>query len=306
MVKIAYLLLAHCDPGQVRRLVDSLSGSGDFFIHIDKKSDIEPFRDALVDRSNVFFLEDRIRVNWAAWSVPSAYLELLDMAYNNPKHYERFVLLTGQDYPIMTNRQILEEFEAHSDTEYIMAYQISHSTIPTDKNKILRRWYFENPFNHKLLRRCWASFHYRCITRFSNRKTLLVPLNGRLVEPYFGQMLSAFTRSAAKLLTHVYRTDAEYNKVMKHVHAPDEEYWHTVIFNSPLRSNTIQGGKEHEVCEKFGFAPLHFHTYYGKCSEYTHEDYEDIVNSGYMFFRKAIPGKSDELMDMIDLKRAEE
>lgn len=303
MVKIAYLLMAHKDPGQILRLVNSLSDSGDFFIHIDKKSDIQPFREALADNTNVFFMDHRIRVNWAGWSMTAVYLELLEMAFKHPNTYDRFVFLTGQDYPIMTNQQILEEFDSHRNVEYIMAYQISNSTIPTDKNKILKRWYFENPFNNRFLRRCWASFHYRFITRFSDRKTLLVPLGGQLVEPFFGQMLSAFTREAAELLIKVYRTDKAYNKVMKQAHASVEEYWQTVIFNSPLRPNTVQGGAEHEMCEHFGFAPLHFHTYDDNCSEYTHEDYNDIVSSGYMFFRKAVPGKSDKLLDMIDEMR---
>ena len=304
MTKIAYLLMAHRDPQQIKRLVDSLADSGDFFIHIDKKVDITPFNNLLASYSSVHFINKRIRVNWAGWSMTAVYLELLDAAFNNPNRYDRFVLLTGQDYPIMTNNAILNEFENHKNTEYVMAYKISTSTLPTDKNKVLKRWFFENPFDNNFLRRCWASAMYHIFTQHFPRKTILIPLNGVWVEPYFGQMLSAFTRTGAELLLKTYHYDIEYNKVMKHVHASVEEYWQTIIFNSELRKNTIQNGEEHEVWKHFGFAPLHYHTYYDKCSEFDENDYQKIINSGYMFFRKVVPGKSDKLMDMIDEYRA--
>ncbi len=302
-MKIAYLIMAHRDPGQVKRLVESIIDSGDCFIHIDKKTDDAPFRAILADYERVFFMKNRTRVNWAAWSIVCVYTKLLEMAYHLNANYDRFVFLTGQDYPLMTNEEIIAEFSANRETEYIMAYNIVTSTVPTDKNKILKRWYFENPFNNKLLRRAWASLTYRCITLHSNRKKLTVPLNGVEVDPYFGQMLSAFTRKGAEKIISVYRNDKKYNRVMKHVHAPDEIYWQTIIFNSDLRPNTVQNGKEHEITEHFGWAPLHFHSYDDQCSVYEEKDYEMLKDCGYMFCRKVIPGISDKLMDKIDEMR---
>ncbi len=304
-MKIAYLIMAHKDPAQIKRLVNSISDSGDCFIHIDKKSNELPFKNALENCRGVTFMKKRIRVNWAAWSMVQVYIELMELAYNSDKKYDRFVFLTGQDYPLMTNSQIIETFSANPETEYIMAYKISTSTIPTDKNKILKRWYFENPFNNKFFRKAWSSLTYRIITQHSNRKKLTVPLGGKEVESYFGQMLSAFTRNGAKLIIDTYKNDTEYNKVMKYVHAAVEEYWHTIIFNSPLRKNTVQKGEEHEITEHFGWAPLHFHTYEIYCSEYEEKDFDTLKNCGYMFCRKVIPGKSDALMDKIDEMRSE-
>lgn len=304
-MKIAYLLMTHRDPQQVKRLVDSLTGSGDFFIHVDKKSNISPFQEAVGDNPQVFWADKRIGVNWAAWSMTVVYLQLLEQAYNSEKKYDRFVFLTGQDYPLMTNAQILEEFSAHRDVEYIMAYKIATSTIPTDKNKVQKKWYFENPFRSRFLRRCWYSFTYRVFTKLSYRPTTKVPLGGVEVESYFGQMLSAFTRDGAKLLIDTFRNDKKYNRVMKHVHASVEHYWQTVIFNSPLREKTVQNGQEHEITEHFGWAPLHYHTYIDVCSEYCEKDFEELKNCGYMFCRKVVPGYSDSLMDLIDEMRSE-
>ncbi len=305
-MKIAYLLMAHKDPELIRRLVASLEDSGDFFIHIDKKTDIQQFRDALDGYSHVFWADNRIKVNWAAWSMTEVYLLLLKQAFESKNNYDRFVFLTGQDYPLMSNKQIVTEFCNNPDVEYIMAYKISTSTIPTDKNKVLKKWYFENPFNNRFLRRCWYSFTYRVLTRLSNRGTTTVPLNGECVESYFGQMLSAFTRKGAELLLSVFENDKEYNKVMKHVHASVEHYWHTIIFNSPLRMKTIQNGEEHEITEHFGWAPLHYHTYIDDTSVFYAADFDVLINSGYMFCRKVMSDKSKELLDKIDEYRTQE
>ena len=78
------------------------------------------------------------------------------------------------------------------------------------------------------------------------------------------------------------------------------------VTHSDLRKNTVQGGQEHEITEHFGWAPLHYHHYDIDTSVFTEEDFDEIKNSGYMFFRKVVPGISDRLMDKIDELRGEE
>ena len=49
---LAYLISAHTDAPQLKRLVETLHPDAHFFIHIDKKSDITPFQ-ALLPQDNV-------------------------------------------------------------------------------------------------------------------------------------------------------------------------------------------------------------------------------------------------------------
>lgn len=303
MVKIAYLILAHENPELIKRLCDRLVKTGDIFIHIDKKANIGPFLDA-VQTDHVFFTKKRYCVNWAGWSMVKGYMQLLDDAYESINKYERFVFMTGQDYPLMRDESIIDEFQKHRDVEYIMAYDIAKSTIATDKDKVERNWYMDPPFRTKILRKIYLSFMYRVFTKNFRVRKLQVPLGGIYVNPYFGQMLSAFTRDGAELLLKTYKNDKKYNKIMKRVYPAVEIYWQTIIFNSELRKNTVQGGKEHKITEHFGWAPLHYHHYYVDTSVFTENDYEEIVNSGYMFFRKVVPGISDTLMDKIDEYRS--
>ena len=142
-MNIAYIFLVHRDPKQIKRIIDSISETGDFYIHVDKKTDIAPFEKELNGYKNVFFTSKRYSVWWAGFSMIDGYMQGMSDAYNSDKKYDRFVFMTGQDYPLMTNKQILDEFEKNKNTEYVMAYNIITSTIPTDKNKILKKWYFD-------------------------------------------------------------------------------------------------------------------------------------------------------------------
>ena len=298
-MKIAYLILAYKDPKQLKRLTDRLSKTGDCYVHLDKKSDKRSFDNVLHGNHgvNVF---SRYIVSWAGWSMVKAYFYLMHRAYESDNKYDRFVLLTGLDYPLMSDAEMLREFSEHLDTEYIMAYNIATSTVPTDKNKVLKKWYLDTPFRPKFLQRVYKSLMYRCLTKPFSGKQIKVRLGGNYVDPYFGQTLSAFTRAAVKVLIETYDNDKQFNKRMKHVHAPDEIYWHTIIFNSNFRKNTIQNGEEHEITEHFGWAPLHYHTYTVFTSVYQKEHFDELINSGYMFCRKVETGISDALLDKID------
>lgn len=303
-MKIAYIVLAHNNPYQLKRLVESLEETGDFFIHIDKKRDIRPFKEVFAGMDSVHLLKKRVRVTWAGWSMVKGYMLLLQAALESEKNYDRFVMMTGQDYPLMSNEEIIKTFEDNRDVEYIMAYNIVTSHVPTDKNKILKCWCIDNPFRNRFLQRVYKGIMYRIVTKPFSGKELRVPLNGKLVDPYFGQMLSAFTRKGATLLMDTYLNDKKYNKKMKTVFAAVEIYWQTLFFNSELRKNTVQHGEEHEITEHFGWAPLHYHHYYYDTSEFTEEDFDELKNSGYMFCRKMVVGKSESLMDKIDEMRS--
>lgn len=63
--KHAYLILAHSEPEILGILVSLLDDErNDIFIHIDKKSNIMDFLRVKTDRSNLFFLEERIDAKW--------------------------------------------------------------------------------------------------------------------------------------------------------------------------------------------------------------------------------------------------
>lgn len=63
-MRIANIIAAHKNPLQVERLITAMYHPNfDFYIHLDKKIDIEPFL-YLEERSQVEFIKNRILCNW--------------------------------------------------------------------------------------------------------------------------------------------------------------------------------------------------------------------------------------------------
>ena len=47
-MNIAYLISAHTDAPQLKRLIEALHSDAEFFIHIDSKSDLSAFTEQIV------------------------------------------------------------------------------------------------------------------------------------------------------------------------------------------------------------------------------------------------------------------
>jgi hypothetical protein len=117
-MKVAYLILAHNTPRHLSRLVAALtSESSGFFIHVDRKSNEDDFRSA--EGPGVHFAEERVAVYWGDFSQVEATLVILRAALADPRDFDRFVLLSGSDYPLRSASYIEQFFARNADKEFI-------------------------------------------------------------------------------------------------------------------------------------------------------------------------------------------
>lgn len=119
-MKIFYLIQAHKNPSQLRRLIGVLSEQNTYFvIHIDLKSNIKEFKD-VIKSNRVFFTENRVDCIWGDYSQVLATLVMMrEIDKLDPKPNDRVVLLSGQDYPIKSNQFITQFFNEFKDTCFI-------------------------------------------------------------------------------------------------------------------------------------------------------------------------------------------
>ncbi|MEO8170797.1 MAG: beta-1,6-N-acetylglucosaminyltransferase, partial [Oxalobacteraceae bacterium] len=117
-MKIAYLILAHDNPEHLQRLITALSSSSSsFYIHIDKKSNIAPFLS--IKGNHIHLTYERASVYWGDFSQVDAILILLRAAVADGCHFDRFVLLSGADYPLRSAASIGQFFESNRDREFM-------------------------------------------------------------------------------------------------------------------------------------------------------------------------------------------
>jgi hypothetical protein len=112
-VEIAYLVVAHRDPEQCRRLLRALVGEQVLvYVHVDARVPLEEF---LVGHPQITFLRRRLSVNRGGWSLVRAILRLLEVAHAKSAA-SHFVYLAGTDYPLRSARAIARRL-ASSDPE---------------------------------------------------------------------------------------------------------------------------------------------------------------------------------------------
>ena len=120
-MKIAYIIHAYKYPEQVGRLIKALtSPNASFFIHIDKKVNINPFVDIISKtHTNNINWEDREFSNWGTMGCVQAVLNALTQAMNSEIKFEYFYFLSGQDYPIKSKQCIENTFRTNRNKEFI-------------------------------------------------------------------------------------------------------------------------------------------------------------------------------------------
>lgn len=96
-----YIITAHQNPLQLKRLIDRLNdGQSYFFIHVDLKVDITPFKESIV-YDNVQFIDKRVDCIWADFSQVVATINLLKAVQKALRPFPT-IFISGQDYPIKT------------------------------------------------------------------------------------------------------------------------------------------------------------------------------------------------------------
>lgn len=304
-MKIAYLNLCHTDPRLVARSAARLTADpdADMYIHVDLKSDIAPFREAVAEAGlkRVLFLKNRVKVYWGGFNAVIATLKLLNAAVRSDRHYDRYVILQNLDYPLKSWQEIHDFFEKNRDTEFIRACRIAGS----------RDWHFAEKY--KIIERFDDDFY--CV---KHSKTRMLCHNGiKLIRSiphlgfdgvihdngvfplYYGAAQWAVTDDCAHYILEFARQHKTFNAVMRHVKFPDEEYFHTIVHNSSFRQRCLYGD---EPVRRWlvNWRNLHYFEYPGEIVTFTAEDYDKLAARDELYVRKVRTGISDTLMDMLD------
>ena len=222
-MKIAYLILAHENPRLLERTIRALSCRWcAFFVHIDRKSDLDDFR--LADVEAVYLSNERIEVYWAEYSMVEAILLLLLQALECPTRYDYFVLLSGSDYPIKPNEYIQRYIATRAGTQFVSMARIPNGAAGLPLSKITALSFSR--------RRHLLYSAARALTRLGlNNRDYTKALDG--LEPYGGSTWWALSRDAARYVVTFAQSNPRVCRFFAHSETPDETFFHTILGNSP-------------------------------------------------------------------------
>ena len=281
VMRIAHLIIAHKNPMQLERLIKRMQHhSFDFYIHIDKKIDIEQFL-FLKKYKQVHFIEKRIKCNWGGFSTLQAMLNSLEEVLETGIEYGFYNLLSAQDYPIKTNEAIYAYFSKHADKSFIF-YE------PKEESN----WWSEAVLRYEKYHLTESSFTGKFFVEKIINKVLPKRKFPLSLKIYGGSKASwwSLNRESAAYLVDFMNEKKELHNFLKYCWGTDEFVIPSILMNSPLKSQIVNNNLRY-----IDFPP-------GKANPRILEsaDLEKLISSDMLFARKFDTEVSIVVLDQID------
>lgn len=277
-MKFAILIVTYTSPKQTKRLIDKLNnGDFDFYIHLDKKVDMETHRE-LFDIPNVYFVKKRIDIKWAGYTTVEAALNGIRQIAASGIHYNFVNLITGQDYPIKSARYISNFLSQNIGKEFIL-YRDFDPDWQDAMSRVNKYHLTDIPtFKGKY-----------ALERFINAVTptrefpMHIKLRGR--ETFWTLSLPC-----AKYVVDLIDNNPRLSRFLRFTWGSDEFIFQSIIMESPYKANVVNKNYRYIVWPEGSSRPKVFGT----------EDFDNIMASDGLFGRKFDINTDEHIFDLLD------
>jgi len=280
-MRIAHILIAHKNPSQLERLIKKMQyPEFDFYIHIDKKVDIQNFL-YLKDIARVFFIEKRIKCSWGGYSTLQAMLTSLEEVLDTNIQYGFYNLLSAQDYPIKANDIIHDFLQKNADKSFIY-YELENesnwwgSAVQRFQKYHLTDFNFTGKFVVE-----------KIINKLLPRRSFPLPL-----KLYGGSKASWWTinKENAIYLISFLRKERELGNFLKFCWGTDEFVIPTILMNSNLKDKIVNNNLRYIDFPEGSANPKILLS----------DDINELLRSDMLFARKFDIELDSEILDKID------
>lgn len=276
-MRVAHLIITYTNPLQTERMIQQMQHPDfDFYIHVDAKFTLESHSN-LNKYSNVYFIKNRVDVQWAAYSTIQAEFNGLQEILDSARTYDFISLMSGQDYPIKTAVQMQSFFEARKG-KLLLKYRAFSGEWEEGMQRV-------NKYHLTDFRFRGQFFLERVINTFFKRKN-----QPKGMQFYGSSMFWAISPEAAEYVLQTVDRNPKMRRFFRYSWAPDEFLFQTILLNSSFAGQVVN-----ENCHYYKHPPK---TPSPKTFDIT--DFEDIIGSDRLYARKFDLKKSPELLDKID------
>lgn len=263
----AYLIIAHNEFEVLTKLIGLLDDDrNDIYVHIDKK--VKKVPALTCEKAGLYVLEgsDRIDVRWGSVTQIQAELKLLEVASKN-REYQYYHIISGVHLPLKTQDEIHNFFDECDGGEVL---QLMPSNAEEINFKLrLYHLFVNNYMNPNKLIRKIDKFFWRVTLAFE--KSFGIYRKGASRYAKASQWCSITNNAANLLLDHKVAIIKEYQNTF----CSDEFF----IASALVRSDNQFIIKN---CEEL----LSVLFYRGNPITYSNNDYDQLINSHYLFARK--------------------
>jgi len=286
-MKKAYIILAHKNLDHLVRLVERLDdGNSRFFVHLDLKTDLLPIATFLAKKECITLVK-RISTRWGGFSLAEATILGMRAIRDSNLTFESISLLSGQDYPIKSNKEI-DEYLSSSEFSIFLDY----FPLPNYRRWITGGTYRYTKYFFGINR--IALFFSKSVNLIST----LVPLLARKLpfhlRPYAGSQWWTIDQYALNYILDYVDQNPEYYKFHRFTFAPDELFFHIILLNA----------KDERIQESIVNDNLRYMKWIREDNAHPEilkkEDLQDLSASNSLFARKFDPNEDHEILNLID------
>lgn len=275
-MKVACLIITHTSALQVQRFVKKLdNGHFDFYIHVDNKVDVDPYK-VLLNMPNVFFAKKRVDVRWAGYSGVKAIFNILEQIEDSGIQYDFLSLHTGQDYPIKSADYIIDFLKQNIGKQFIHYMSFDEWTGAQgriDKHHLEDLNIFGKFYIQKLLH-------------------LVVPKRKppKNIKVYGYSAYWTLSMDCALYVAKSVKENPSLERYFKYTFGSDEFVYQTIIMNSHYKDTVVNNNYRYIDWSEGGMNPKFLKT----------EDFGKLKESDCLFARKFNMEIDKTVLDLID------
>lgn len=193
----------------------------------------------------MFRTQASYKSEWGSYEQILSILELYRAARRKGP-YDRYVLISGQDLPCVSNAELISFFSAHPETEFVHGWDINVDKWNGDGRDKMRLFWFrydKNLSKRKVirlmlrLRRRTLHLLEEAIHRFQKAFGLFRPFG---LPMYVGSNWMDLTGECVDYILRFVVDNPKYLPRFKHTRCGVEVFFHTIIFNSRFRERLIE------------------------------------------------------------------
>lgn len=277
-MRICYLVLLHHKFDQALRMVRRLATPEAMFVfHIDSAANAEgaaAFRAAMGLTPTRVFYAQSVGSRWGASAQALAIMRCVQVAFREGGGCDRYVLLSGQDYPIASRAQIADFFLRHPGKEFVEASprDVTDAAAPG-----------------------WSPYYrFRRYHFWIGNRHLTVPFLRKGLPPipiYHGSTWWALTHAAIQYIAEQFDTNESLRRYLRTGFLVDEVYIPTLLMAAPFSSKVT--GENVTYAEWTPTSGPHPKTL-------RIDDLPTLLDSPKLFARKFDAAVDESLMDELD------
>jgi len=287
-MKKAYIIMAHRSPGLLFRLVQRLCDErSHFFIHIDKKISRDPFDSILSIDRKISFVEREVS-NWGEIGYVQATLNAMRAVQRSGVLFDRIILLSGQDYPIKSNREIDQTLSRlpHSIFLEYFALPAFQKWQPSGGLYRVNKYYFGMQWRQRMAAKALNGLGI--VFPFLRRKPY------QDMKPYSGSTWWILDMPALDYVLHFVARHPGYVRYHRHTFACDEVFFHMILVNATapeIRGNLVNDNLRYIRWK-------HIRSSHPEILKT--EDLDELMQSDALFARKFDTDADTGILDKID------